>query len=924
MNDDSDKDKKKQSLLSHSTPGPGTAARGGGSLLSAASGPEDDDPVARHRAARSRREAAPSPLLSALAAMEGFKTEPAAPAATADKAGIKAEPSEEEQAPSWWDLRNLLSPKVKHDRPESAPAAKARQPIPTAPAPTVADKVRADEPANEEPAEEVATHHRASKPEFSDDALGLASGDIGPRSRRSAPDDQRWQPLVDPLTVMGGIGRSKTLIVTATVLGALIGAAVALSTPKKYESTVKLIVDPRDLKVSDRNLTETGLPSDATLALIENQVVVLTSGKVLNKVVGDLDLQDDPEFNGQSQGFGIGDVVAGLRALISGGQSGEGGDRRRALAVSNLAEALSVEREGKTFVVNLTATTEDPERSALIANTVKDVFLETTGKLQSETARRAADEFDSRLDQLRADLDEAERKSEKFRAEHDLIDAQGRLISDDELVKLNEQLSIARAHTIELNARSASAQAIRVDSVIGGGLPEALSSPVMSELRSQYSAMKQQADQLSVQLGPRHPQHLAMQAQLEGARSQISVELQRIVASVEMERKRAIQQEQDLAARLAQLKVRATDVNSDLVTMREFEREAAAKRAVYENFLLRAREAGGQRDMNTANITVISDAYPPLESTGPSRAAIAAGGAILGFIVGIGLGMLRGIMASVRESGAARRRPRPATARSAHASADAPVSDTPLSDAPAAEAPAGAPPFEPAAEEPDTKPREATANPFIRLMDRFRSPPIVTGDSGPAARGPAPDPAVNAPVETPANQEPEPMHNYPQQPSAFPGQPQPQQPHYGQQPQPYPHAVPYPPQAIQHAPYMPQQPLPPYPPAFVQPHPHAPHVAPQPYAYAYPPAPQPQPAYPGWQPQPGMAYGYPQPAAPAYPAYAPMPPQPPAYPQEFRPMSQPAPASREMSPLEEVRESLREFREAIRDLAEDRARRRVS
>jgi hypothetical protein len=31
-----------------------------------------------------------------------------------------------------------------------------------------------------------------------------------------------------------------------------------------------------------------------------------------------------------------------------------------------------------------------------------------------------------------------------------------------------------------------------------------------------------------------------------------------------------------------------------------------------------------------------------------------------------------------------------------------------------------------------------------------------------------------------------------------------------------------------------------------------------------------------------------------------------------------------MSTIEEVRESLREFREAIRDLAEDRARRRYS
>jgi succinoglycan biosynthesis transport protein ExoP len=915
--DDSDKDKKKQSLLSHGTPAPGTAApRGGGSLLSAKPAPEEDDPVARHRAARSRREAAPSPLLSALAAMEGFRAAPVTPDEPEAAPAIEPQSAAEEEPASRWSLRNLLSPKVEHDKPEPKPAARARRPIPVAPMPSAADEAPAGEPVEQEPAEPVAQHYRASEPEYAGVAAQRYPDEVDPRPLRSTPDDPNWQPLIDPLTVIGSIGRSKALILTTTVIGALIGVAIALSTPKKYEAYAKLIVDPRDLKVSDRNLTETGLPSDATLALIENQVVVLTSGKVLNQVVDKLKLYDDAEFNGQREGSGIGDIIGSLRALISGGQSGGGDDRRHALAVSNLAESLSVEREGKTFVVIVGATTEDPEKSALIVNTVKDVFLQTTGKLQSETADRAATELGGRLEELRATLDEAERKAERFRAEHDLIDAQGRLISDDELVKLNEQLSIARAHTIELNARAASARTAKVDSVITGAFPEALSSAVMSELRSQYSAMKQQADQLSVQLGPRHPQHLAMQAQLEGARGQISTELRRIVASVETERMRAIEQEQGLAARLAQLKVRATDVNSDLVTMRELEREAAAKRAVYENYLLRAREAGEQSSINTANITVISDAYPPLESTGPSRATIALGGALLGFIVGIGLGMLRGILASLRESGAARRRQREPMPRSAYASVD------PLGvEASMAEAPADAPPVEAAAEEPEMKPREANANPFVRLMQRFRSPPIVTGDSGPAATGPAYDPAANAPADMPANQEPAPMHNYPQQPPAYPGQPQ-QQPAYGPQPQPYPHAVPYPPQALQPAPYMPQQPLPPYPLAFVQPHAYHPHVAPQPYGYGYPPAPQ--PAYPGWQPQPGMAYGYPQPAAPAYPAYPPMQPQPAAYPQDARPMSQPAPGPREMSPLEEVRESLREFREAIRDLAEDRARRRVS
>ena len=366
--------------------------------------------------------------------------------------------------------------------------------------------------------------------------------------------------------------------------------------------------------------------------------------------------------------------------------------------------------------------TEEPERSALIANTLIEVFFQTYGELLSNTAGRATDELQAKLEELRAGLDEAERKVEKYRAEHDLVDAQGKLISDDELVKLNEQLSIARARTIELNARAQSTRQINVEAVLGGGLPEELASSVMSELRSQYAATKQEADQLSVRLGPRHPQYLAMQAQLSGAREQIANELRRIVASVQTELKRAVQQEQDLSARLAQLKVRSGDVNVDLVTLRELEREAAAKRAVYEGYLLRARETGEQRDINTANMSVISQAFPPIDPTGPSRATIALGGMILGFIAGIGLGILRGIVSSLRNAG--RSGPR------ARATGGAPAPD--LS---AVQSAAAVPAFrypEPLPADPAPAMREATMNPLARLMEGMRRPaPAGNVDAAP-------------------------------------------------------------------------------------------------------------------------------------------------------------------------------------------------
>ncbi|AZO16523.1 succinoglycan biosynthesis protein exop [Mesorhizobium sp. M2A.F.Ca.ET.043.05.1.1] len=473
----------------------------------------------------------------------------------------------------------------------------------------------------------------------------------------AADDSQEWKPLIDPMQVVHGITRSKALILSTTILGAALGVAIALSTPKKYEATTDVIVDPRDLKLTDRDLTQNVVAADATLAIVENQVRILTSGTVLNKVVTDLNLTNDPEFNGQgSGGFGL---ISTLRSILSRQDAGVADEaRKRALAVGKLYDSLDVERGGKTFVVSVSATTQNAEKSALIANTMVKAFKQISSEIQSSTAGRANDELTARLDELRKGVETAERNVEDFRATHDLVDAQGHLISDDQMLKLNEQLSVARARTLELNARAASARSLNVNSILSGTLPEEINSNMMSELRSQYAALKQEADRAEVKLGPRHPEIEALNAQLAGARERISAELQRIASSLQVDLKRSVQLEQDLSSRLAQAKVQSGDVNNNLVSLRELEREAAAKRSVYEQFLLRAKETGEQKDINTANISVISEAYAPLQAKGPSRAVMALAGLFAGLFAGIGLGGLRGVYASLRETADTRSRRR--------------------------------------------------------------------------------------------------------------------------------------------------------------------------------------------------------------------------------------------------------------------------
>jgi polysaccharide biosynthesis transport protein len=464
----------------------------------------------------------------------------------------------------------------------------------------------------------------------------------------AAPEPDRggavWQPLIDPAIVFGEILRSRRLIVTCAIIGAVLGVAVALSTPRSYYASSEILIDPREWAVLDRDSNRGSMQADAALAFIENQIRVLTSRPVLEDTVERLGLARDPEFNGQgSAGFSPFALIGALRELVSLSGGGDGaGDRRQAMVVRNLARALHVDRAGRTFVVNVGVSTQDPEKSALIANTLTEAYLGASARILAGSTGRAADELTSRLDELRAGVEQAERAVETFKAENEIVDAQGRLITDDEITRLNDQLSQARARTVEFRARAESAQNLDVEAVVSGSLPEQIASGSMTELRAQYNNLALAAERLAIRLGPRHPERLAAEAQVGAAERQIQTELARIVSSLQVDLRRAMQQEEALETELARLKVRQGTLGNELVTLRELEREAAAKRAVYEAFLLRARETGEQRELNTANISIISDAAPPLEPSGLSRAVISAGGMAFGLFFGIGIAGARG------------------------------------------------------------------------------------------------------------------------------------------------------------------------------------------------------------------------------------------------------------------------------------------
>lgn len=474
------------------------------------------------------------------------------------------------------------------------------------------------------------------------------------RPRRPGADGQT--SLFDPAALANGIWQRRGFIVLATVLGVGLAGAYAYSTPKAYTGIAQLVLDPRDLNIVQNDVTssQTGMSTDGTLALVESQIAVMTSNSVLERVVSQAGLTADPEFNGTRESLFSG-VTSLVNAFFSSDEDAAIRDRQL-LTISNLAKHVKAVRNANSFVINLSVTSEDPDKAARLANLITENFIAEQGRAQSELARRATTALSSRLAELRQRVVAAEDAVEAYKADNKLVGVGGRLIDDDYITRINSQLADVRAQITTLDVRAQSLRRASVNDVVEGSFPEGLNSETLQRLRQAYTEATQSAAVLGTRLGPRHPQRIGADEAVTAARRAIQNELGRIVASAQTELARARDTEADLSRQIDTLRSRQIETSSSFVKLRELEREVDASRAVYEAYLLRTRQTSEQESLNTANVRVISEATVPLQPSSLSRRIVMAAGGVAGLGVGIMLAALGAMLSILRGGNGSRRR----------------------------------------------------------------------------------------------------------------------------------------------------------------------------------------------------------------------------------------------------------------------------
>jgi uncharacterized protein involved in exopolysaccharide biosynthesis len=461
-------------------------------------------------------------------------------------------------------------------------------------------------------------------------ATGGHTAPVPERDRQAAPFSLASFALGDVARLLRA---NAGLILAAMLAFALPMLAYVTLTPPRYTATTQLLIDPRDLKVVRNDVVPDAGTTESATALVESQARVLASDNVLTRVIETQGLDTDPEFGGNpDQG------LAGLMFTLRGALGRTDEDREPVLlALRELNKAVRVRRAERTFVIDVAVTTRDREKSARIGNAVAEAYLEEQRKARSEQSRKATVGLTARLAELRDTVRAAENRVEAFKQQNNIIGAGGRLVSEQQLAEINEQLVRARARTAEARARFEETQRARRAGSVSGAIPEAVQSQTVGSLRAQLAEIIRQDSDLRVRLGDRHPAVIAIGQQVRDLRRLIDDEVARIAEAARIDFERARAAEASLDRSPEDLKRQAVSTSEAFVKLRELEREVDANRTVYESFLNRARELGTQDGLNATNARVITFATPPLDKTWPPRAILMAAALVFGLLAGIAL-----------------------------------------------------------------------------------------------------------------------------------------------------------------------------------------------------------------------------------------------------------------------------------------------
>jgi uncharacterized protein involved in exopolysaccharide biosynthesis len=395
------------------------------------------------------------------------------------------------------------------------------------------------------------------------------------------------------------------LVITAA------SAVVIKFLPKTYTATAELIVDTNNKDP----LAGQEFPVNLLNNYVATQTELIQGPVILLSVIDRLNLTEDKDF------------AASARAGLAG---------RRDYAAARLGEALTVEQGRGGQLLYLSVSSRDPNKAALLANTITDVYLEEQRRRINEPAGQRAQRYAEQISELRAKVAVAQEKLAEYRKQKGITNVTADADPDNPDTETQALSSIEGRLLDAQNARRA------VEARMSGApisSDEALASPMVQQLQGQLRAQQSQLVQLSATLGPQHPKVLEIKSQIEATQVALKQETNALGANTatELSRAKALEAQYQQAAdeqRAKVLRLREVQGEGGKLALELESAEAVYKRALDGYDQIMFASVG-----DYTNVSIVNRADPPVGSK-PNKPKLFGMAAFIALMFGCGVPIL--------------------------------------------------------------------------------------------------------------------------------------------------------------------------------------------------------------------------------------------------------------------------------------------
>lgn len=449
---------------------------------------------------------------------------------------------------------------------------------------------------------------------------------------------------------MGFLRRQYALILFVTALAVVISLIYLRVTPPTYTAQVKVLFgSPKAQFVQQQSMLA---ESPLDVAQLESQIEIIKSKGIAASVINQINLADDPDFNTSAQPL---QKLLGAFKGLFGAEPVKRDDKISNEAKDGLIAAfqdkLQVSRVGMSNVIEISYSSRSPQRAAQVANAVAKTYIADQLNAKFEANRNATSWLQDRLRELGQQALTAERAVNAFKVQNNIVAVGGRLMDEQQVTDLNGRLVAARAQTSDALARLDRFQIIlrqneanTANANLDASVSDALSSPIINNLRQQYLELSRRETDWSARFGQNHLAVVNLRTRMRDLRTSILDEVRRLSETAKSDYEVAKQRQEEIEKQLAQAVSQSRTTNSAEATMRELETSAKGYRNLYESFLQRYMGSVQQESFPITEARVISPASPPENKSKPKPTLILVLGLLGGLALGTGLALLRDML----------------------------------------------------------------------------------------------------------------------------------------------------------------------------------------------------------------------------------------------------------------------------------------